>query len=124
MYRNWNESKYISIINTNWNINLPKDMKEIYSFDNEQSFLGDGVRYHVFELNSNATIIDLNWNNTFLDVKSSVNNIIGSLSIPIEYYPDFTQEYKYYYVLEKDSSELYILFNDKSNRIYIIEDIR
>lgn len=39
---------YGEIIRANWDLALPSGYTELYQTDTGESFLGDGVRYHVF----------------------------------------------------------------------------
>lgn len=121
------QSNYIKIINSNWNLNLPTDMNETFSVDSGASFLGDGIRYHVFEIKSPINN-KLNWSTLFLDLKPEIESksksILESLEISENYYPDLDEIDKYYYIENDDSSKLYILFNGYLRKIYVIEYIK
>ena len=49
---------YSSTLKANWGFSLPADShcQEIYSTDSGDSFLGDGIRYHVFTYKENAPV--------------------------------------------------------------------
>lgn len=119
-------NNYGNIIKENWNVELPLKYKEIYSIDSGDSFLGDGKRYHVFEYDKDNNLAKvLNWQSTENPImESSVSNILKDLKVPEEYMPKLEDDYKYYFKTEEDSSELYIIFIEKENKVYVAEDIR
>ena len=114
---------YQEIVKINWDIELPKNYKEIYNFKSERSLLGDGVRYHVFEYDSiNNLSAILEWElggNSRLE--EEINNILKKESILEKYFPNFLNEYKTFIKFAEDSSKIYIILEE--NRIYILENI-
>lgn len=115
---------YSNIVNSNWNIELPKENKEVYSIGSEESFLGDGKRYHILKYDNDSINLCLDWNTKKdLKIESSVNGILSTLKVPEKNIISFDNEYKYYYKKEDDSSELFIVFIPKFDRVYIVEDI-
>ena len=50
-----------------------------------------------------------------------INNLFSELKVPNEYLPPFDLEYKHFFKFKDDSSTLYIIFNEKDNRIYVAE---
>lgn len=116
---------YSNIIKSSWNIELPSEYKEIYSKDSGESFLGDGQRYHIFEYGDNNEIDKtINWEkgkNTKIEFE--INEILEEININKMYSPNLAKDYKYYIQKDKDFSELYIIFFEKENRIYVIENI-
>lgn len=124
VYANFNKP-YSEIINMNWSIKLPKDYKEIYSTDSGPSFHGDGTRYHIFQYSSSNDIDRaLDWaNDKNAEMESKVTEILKRLIIPIEYAPDFQNQYRYFITVKKGPSTIYFIFVPTSKKLYIIEDI-
>lgn len=118
------ENKYYHIINMNWNINLPREYKEIFYIDSGESFLGDGKRYSIFEYNTldeiNSTI---EWKDKVDYIEDYVVDILEELEVSKEYYPDFNSDFKYYYKMDEDKSKIYIILNSDLKKVYIAENI-
>ena len=53
-----------------------------------------------------------------------INNILSELKVPNEYLPSFEYEYKHFLKTEYDYSKLYIVFNEKENKIYVVESFQ
>lgn len=117
---------YSNIVNSNWKIELPSEYKEIYSYENEESFLGDGQRYHVFEYNTDSDIRNsLEWIDVKnINIEAEVLKILSDLPVQDIYLPNFEEKYKYYSKEEMDSSKLYIILGEKDNTVYIAEDFK
>jgi len=115
--------EYASVINANWSIQLPKSYTEVYSTDDGESFLGDGLRYHVFEYEDINDIKDhLDWKtNKNTIVENQVIEILSTLNMDEEYELNFNQSYKYYEKHERDGSSLYLILIN--NLLYVVEDI-
>lgn len=119
------KSNYINTIESNWGISIPDEYSRIYSIDSGDSILGDGERYSVFKYQANSQIdIEVNWEEkkSFF-IENSVSAISKSLKVKEEYKLNFEEEYKYFYNKEEDSSEIYMILFEKSNLLYVIEDI-
>lgn len=118
------EGRYYHTINKNWKIDLPREYKEIYYKDSGPSFLGDGERYSVFQY---ETLDEINsaieWENKGDGIEIHAENILRSLEVPKEYYPNYYYDLKYYNNQEEDSSQIYIILNSHLKRVYIVEDI-
>ena len=116
------ENRYYHIINMNWNINLPREYKEIFYIDSGESFLGDGKRYSVFQYNTldeiNSTI---EWKDKVDYIENYVVDILEELEVSKEYYPDFNSDFKYYYKMDEDKSKIYIILNRDLKEVYIVE---
>ncbi|AIY84675.1 MAG: hypothetical protein KIB43_14045 [Clostridium baratii] len=114
---------YSNIIKSNWKIELSSSYKEIYSSDSGPSFLGDGYRYHIFEYKTSSDIKDsLDWQ-TYKNpsMELDINTILSELKVQNEYLPPFDLEYKHFFKFKDDSSKLYIIFNEKENKVYVAE---
>ena len=119
-------NNYSNIIKSNWKIELSPSYKETYSSDSGPSFLGDGYRYHIFEYKTSNDIKDsLDWQ-TYKNpsMELDINNILSELKVPNEYLPSFEYEYKHFLKTEDDYSKLYIVFNEKENKIYVVESFQ
>ncbi len=121
----WNNN-YSNTINLNWNIELSKSYKEIYSQESESSFHGDGERYHIFEYENNDSLnscADVDWKiKKDLSLEDDINSILKNLGVLDKYSPDFEKEYKYYFITDyKDFSKIYLIFIPELNKLYIIE---
>lgn len=118
------ENRYYHIINMNWNINLPREYKEIFYIDSGESFLGDGQRYSIFQYNTldeiNSTI---EWKDKVDYIEDYVVDILEELEVSKEYYPDFNSDFKYYYKMDEDKSKIYIILNSDLKKVYIAENI-
>lgn len=118
------ENRYYHIINMNWNINLPREYKEIFYIDSGESFLGDGQRYSIFQYNTldeiNSTI---EWKDKDDYIEDYVVDILEELEVSKEYYPDFGSDFKYYYKMNEDKSKIYIILNSNLKKVYIAESI-
>ncbi|HAT4186842.1 TPA: hypothetical protein I9007_002440 [Clostridium perfringens] len=121
-----NENIYSNIIKSNWKIELPTEYNEIYSSDSGDSFLGDGQRYHIFEYKDNTNIIkSLNWQeDKNISVELNILKILSDLDISSEFLPDFKYDYKYFFQVEPDLSEIYIVFFENLKKVYIIESFK
>ena len=116
-------------LKANWNIELPKNanMKEIYSADEGASFLGDGIRYHIFSYEKDDEIKEmLNWTNQeketifYSTYSESVNNWLNEIKVSKENYPNYSN-CKYWYNKQNDNSEIIILWDSQETKLYIVE---
>ncbi len=114
--------EYASVINANWSIQLPKSYTEVYSTDDGESFLGDGLRYHVFEYEDINDIKDhLDWKtNKNTIVENQVIEIMNNLDIDDMYLLNFNQTYKYVEKYDGDGSSLFLILID--NMLYVVEE--
>lgn len=121
----------VDIIQSNWDIEMPKGAKEILYESSNASFLGDGERYSVYECEDEDSIRNsFEWKDDksklivegFEDV---INKIRGyeDGEIPDEYVPDLTRDFLYYYKKLEDNSKIYIIYIPGDGNIYISEDI-
>lgn len=119
------QGRYVRVIEANWSIKLPASYDEIYKTDSGPSFLGDGQRYHVFEVRDHNTVIDaVAWksgpNST---IEAAIAKIIRELKVDPTYRPDFQIDYHYYTQTESDHSTIYLVYFEVTQWLVIIEDI-
>lgn len=124
VYRQINKP-YTKIIDMNWSIKLPTAYKEIYSIDSGASFHGDGKRYHIFQYTKeNGMNQSVNWeSNKDKSIETEIDNVLSELNVPKENMPDFQNKYKYYTLVEQDSSKIYLIYISDMEKLYVIEDI-
>ena len=120
-------TNYSNVLKINWNIELPKEIKEIYSASSSTSFHGDGIRYHVFSYKNEEKIKELfNWTSEeketifYSSYRETVNNWLNEIKVLKENYPNYSN-CKYWYNKQDDNSEIIILLDNKENRLYIVE---
>lgn len=115
------------IIEYNWDITLPDGGKELYYITGEPSFHGDGPRFSVYEYDNEEIIrSSFTWEdkkNT--DMEEEIHNVLKMLGeyndVSEQYIPDFKKEYKYVTKSKEDNSQLYLVYINRENRIYVIE---
>ena len=120
---------YSPVIKANWNIDFAAytDIIEIYGIDNVKSILGDGNRYHIFQYENEDGVSEmLDWSNEEKETiynstyTESVNEWLGQIGVPEEYYPDYSS-CKYWYNKKEDNSEIIILWDDTEDKLYVVE---
>ncbi|MGL5327721.1 MAG: hypothetical protein ACRDD7_00540 [Peptostreptococcaceae bacterium] len=121
----------VEIIKTNWDIDLPKNSKEIFHESSGGSFLGDGEKYSVYECEDEKSIsVSFDWKyDEDKDVVDGFEDVIHKIKsyenteIPDEFIPDLDKDFVYYYKKLDDNSKIYIILIDGDNKLYISEDI-
>ncbi len=122
-------TNYSNILKINWKIELPKNsIKEIYSADSGASFLGDGIRYHIFSYKKDEQIKEmLDWTKEeketifYSTYKESINAWLNKIKVSKENYPNYSN-CKYWYNKQEDNSEIIILWDNKENKLYVVEE--
>ncbi len=106
----------------NWGITLPNDFKEEYYIDTGASFHGDGKRYSVFKGNSFLTTLETGKNE---ELESEISNLYISLNIPKENQIDFSHQYSWTKIFQKDDERNYIycIFDKEINKFYFYENL-
>ena len=115
------------VIEYNWNIRLPEGGKEIYYITGQPSFHGDGPRLSVYEYDNEEIIkSSFTWEdkkNTNMEVE--INNVLKMLDnyndVSKKYIPNLKKDYKYMNKTKDDNSNLYLIYINGENRIYVIE---
>lgn len=116
---------YTRIIDRNWSIKLPNSYKKIYYIYSGASFHGDGERYTILKYTKEDNINkSVNWKNVKdKSIETEINKVLSTLNVPIENMPNFHSNYKYYTTVKDDSSKIYLLFFNDTEKLYVIEDI-
>lgn len=118
--------KYIFQFRANWSITIPKGDKIIFERKKEPSFNGDGEQYLILEYNNSRKLQkikeSIEWNeNKNVDLEKEIIELLDYMKVPNETYPNFDEEYLYYYDKESDFTRIYLINIDK--KIYIIEQL-
>lgn len=120
----FHQRSYLDTIDENWSLKIPKGPQEIYATDDGDSFLGDGVRFHVFMIKDNDVLRNsLTWNtNRDADMETKILDIIEPLKIDDQYYPDFNDRYVSYTKVHTDGySTIYLIYFTESKKLTVIE---
>lgn len=140
---------YSSTLKANWGFSLPSGShySEIYSRDSGGSFLGDGIRYHVFTYEENAPVKEMfdwqtNGNETrgndgsdsgsIDDISSGsdsnysghysakVNRWLDDINVPSGERPDYAS-CVYWQQAQDDGSEIIVLWDEIRQKLYTAE---
>lgn len=120
---------YGRVLRINWGIALPKGAgcRQVYSAETEQSFLGDGLRYHVFSCrDGEAADGMLSWLPAPVRTKYSgsaadaVQCWLDALDVPAEQRPDLSG-CRIWYDSQPDHSEILVLWDETAARLYVAE---
>ena len=128
-FLNQNVKKYSTILKLNWNIVLPEEAKitEIYNDSEDSSFLGDGIRFHIFTY-ENEDIIEkmFNWSIEeketlfYSSYSESINEWLNQTNVPTKYIPNYSN-CRYWYNKQEDNSEIIVAWDKTENKLYIVE---
>lgn len=113
---------YSSTLKANWGFSLPTDShcQEIYSTDSGDSFLGDGIRYHVFTYKENAPVKAMfDWQ-TNGRCSAKVEGWLDDIHVPSGERPDYAS-CVYWYQSQDDGSELIVLWDESRQKLYTAE---
>lgn len=130
-----NLSDYGRVLNANWNIILPKEAHytEVYYqkvLNDEYNFLGDGIRYHVFEYTEEQPIAEfLDWEeNESRSIHSGLSYSITSekwldeIEVPTLERPNYEDCLYWHKNGERDKRNEIIIFWDKiQQKLYVVE---
>ncbi|MBE6114723.1 MAG: hypothetical protein E7191_06540 [Erysipelotrichaceae bacterium] len=120
---------YSSVLESNWDVSLPVKavLTEVYSKQTEDSFHGDGIRYHIYSYRY-EDYIDLMfaWSSNerktiyYSSLSETASAWLDEIEVPI------TERPKYYacsnwYRSQSDNSEIIIFWDSEINMLYIIE---
>ena len=126
----WNHfTDYSTTIKANWGFSLPSKAhySEVYSKDSGASFLGDGIRYHIFTYKEEKPVNEMfDWRDSEektifnASYQEAITEWLNSIDVPSEEFPDYS-ECLYWYESKDDNSEIVVLWDASSRRIYIVE---
>ena len=128
--RAWREfTGYSSVLKANWDLELPykADCREAFIKNDEPSFHGDGIRYHVFSYEKEETLETwlpwqedvgpMNYYDTGLEATEAW---LDEISVPSDQRPLYEGSV-FWYGTKEDHSEILIIWNRESQRLYIVE---
>lgn len=118
-----------------WNIKFPNDMKVVYTTHGELGFQGDGIRYCVFRCDDGAdgffkdfkkeksNGFEEEFRSLTIGTDGSENDTALAINVPDKYLPDWTDNY----IWKKKErhgqfDSLYMVFNRKINRLFVLEN--
>lgn len=106
----------------NWGITLPNDFEEEYYIDTGASFHGDGKRYSIFKGINFMTSLNEAKN---LELENEIFDLYDSLNVPKEKQIDFSHQYSWIKILQKDDERNYIycIYDKEINKFYFYENI-
>lgn len=115
--------KCSSKLKLNWGIKLPDGYIEIYEKKKEKNFISVEGRYHIYEYDDISEVKEaLEWREgKDEDFENFMLESLEELNISKRYFPDLTDNYKYYVAEKSNLSKLYIIFTEKYKVINIVE---
>ncbi|MBQ9930733.1 MAG: hypothetical protein IJO79_00090 [Firmicutes bacterium] len=125
----WDMSGYLKTFEENWGIEFPKQAgcKEAYAKDSGASFHGDGIRYHIFDVEKEERITAaLVWQTEDREtifcesLFTAANQWMDEIQVPQSKRPDYP-DCVFWYSSQSDSSELILLWDEDEEELYIIE---
>lgn len=112
----------------NWDLELPKDLHEVYHKDTGSSFHGDGTFYTIYQINNTDSIESLvDWSDVSSPTRLTdsyddfATQCLDELNIPSDERINLEQ-CQYYYQVKDDGSELLLVYNLETDYLYIIEN--
>lgn len=125
-------SGYTRVLAANWHISLPHYAGEVYAAEEDESWLGDGNRYHVFRYSDKAAIAQaVGWQSgDTKEIRAAVEAIIGvgtvdgtgiaGLNVPQDKKPDYGR-CRWFALRGRDDfrNRLYLLLN--GDTLYVVE---
>lgn len=124
-------SSYMLPLRLNWGISIPFWARPVqcYEKDSGPSFLGDGIRYHVFSYQYEDFIDQMfAWGSVdretiyYDSFTQAAETWLDEIEVPAEYRPDY-ENCSNWYRAKDDNSEIIIFWNADLNRLYILESI-
>lgn len=111
------------IMEENWDITLPADIKERYAKNGPSDFQGHGSRYAVFQTkNSDPKILNGSSQSKNSDMENAMTDILKEIDADQNQYPDFSGTYRWK-ILSKYTYRLYIVFDENKSLLYLVSDI-
>lgn len=112
----------------NWDLELPKNLHEVYHKDTGSSFHGDGTFYTIYQINNTDSIESLvDWSDVSSPTRLTdsyddfATQCLDELNIPSDERINLEQ-CQYYYQVKDDGSELLLVYNLETDYLYIIEN--
>lgn len=124
-------SSYMLPLRLNWGISIPFWARpaQCYEKDPGPSFLGDGIRYHVFSYQYEDFIDQMfAWGSVdretiyYDSFTQAAEAWLDESEVPAEYRPDY-DTCSNWYRAKDDNSEIIIFWNADLNRLYFLESI-
>lgn len=122
---------YSSVLEANWDISLPwkARISEIYQKDSGASFLGDGVRYHVFSYKHEDYInrmfswspVEFDTNFFYPTISDATEEWLDEIDVPADKRPDYTNCFSWYKSDQRDNSEVVFFWDAELKYLYVIE---
>ena len=111
------------IFEGNWNIVFPTNIKETYSKNKPTDFQGHGSRYAVFQMkSSNAAFLSDSSNEKNSEMEKTVSKILNDIGVNQNEYPVFSNSYRWK-IISKYTYKLYVVYDNKSSLLYLIQDM-
>lgn len=112
----------------NWDLELPKDLHEVYHKDTGSSFHGDGTFYTIYQINDTDSMESLvDWTDVPSPTRLTdsyedfATQCLDELDVPSDERISLDQ-CQYYYQVKEDGSELLLAYNPKTDYLYVIEN--
>ncbi|MEK3718413.1 hypothetical protein [Paenibacillus sp. FSL R7-0333] len=138
----WNEAKTNHSpkwqYESNWQLQLPSEFKELDQYTNQGGFRGEGVRYTIFRTKEKqlSTIVKPyggrkiieqysgdNLDDNERDIQKYVEDTLLRLDVPEDKTPDFNGVYSWQ-DFNYESDRLVVLYYPNKNICYFVEDLR
>lgn len=119
-------SNYVSLINHNWDLEMPYCDEEVYYVDdNDSSPLGDGDRYSILKYEKSKKINRINkmkWSdNLTTDDQNMVIKALEILDVPQEKKIDFSEDLLYLIADRALHDKLIMAYDKEKKLIYVFE---
>ena len=84
-----------------------------------------GMDKDIMFLNNKENVnLSLRWEDSKNEsIESAINFTLNNLHITKENMPDFKEKYRFY-IIQKDSSEIDLIFNQATKKLYVIENMQ
>lgn len=109
-------------IEINWDIDLPKGIREEYNVHTPTSFHGDGERYTVFQWDGgDKTFLSHLTEQKSVQAEQDITDILSYLEVDEAYLPDYTHAYRWNSRTAEDNSTLYLFYDTDLQRLCVIQ---
>ena len=124
-------SSYMLPLRLNWGISIPFWARPVqcYEKDSGPSFLGDGIRYHVFSYQYEDFIDQMfAWGSVdretiyYDSFTQAAEAWLDEIEVPAEYRPDY-DTCSNWYRAKSDNSEILFFWDAQRNLLYCLESI-